>query len=325
MDWNDDGKKDILTGENSGNIRIYLNTGTDEAPAFSGYTMLQVGGTTFDAGSYSWIHVPDWNNDGLLDVLCGESEGRIYLMINEGTPGAPLFNSKPFLLNGASILDVGSRSSPTITDWNGDGKKDLLSGNSSGNILLFENKGTNEAPVFNGYTQLQAGGALLDVGYDAHPDVADWNNDGVMDILTGEFYGSVLYFEAVGPLSASETSISATEGGRIMLDLNAGAANAGRNYLILGTVSGTDPGIPLPGGQAVLPVNWDTFTNIGLALLNTSSFHKFMGALDGAGTAQAKYDPGPIPGGAGQTIHFAYALNQPFDYASNAVMIEILP
>ena len=64
MDWNDDGKKDLLTGENPGAIRIYLNTGTDADPVFSGFTYLQVGGSNFDAGSYSWIHVADWDSDG---------------------------------------------------------------------------------------------------------------------------------------------------------------------------------------------------------------------------------------------------------------------
>ena len=34
MDWNNDGRKYLITGENSGNIRIYLNINTDEAPTF---------------------------------------------------------------------------------------------------------------------------------------------------------------------------------------------------------------------------------------------------------------------------------------------------
>jgi hypothetical protein len=327
VDWNDDGKKDILTGENSGNIRIYLNTGTDAAPAFSGYTLLQVAGSTFDSGYYSWIHVTDWNNDTLPDVLCGESYGTIYLLLNEGKPGAPLFNSTRKLMSGSATLDVGSRSSPTVVDWNGDGKKDLLSGNSSGQIYYFENTGTDSDPVFGGFTPLYVGGSLLDVGYDAHPDVADWNNDGVMDIITGEFYGNVLYFEAMGPMSADATLISRS-GGQVNLHLNAGAANAGRNYVVLGSISGTSPGFALPGGLATMPLNRDVFSKYIQTNISAPYFVNFTGSLDASGEAKAMFDTlGPIPPvfPTGKIGHFAYALAGPWNYTSNAVAIEIVP
>ncbi len=42
MDWNNDGKKDLVTGEREGYVRIYLNTGTDSSPSFSGFTYLQL-------------------------------------------------------------------------------------------------------------------------------------------------------------------------------------------------------------------------------------------------------------------------------------------
>jgi hypothetical protein len=325
VDWNDDGKKDIVTGENNGNIRIYLNTGTDASPAFSGYSLLQVGGSTFDTGDYSWIHVVDWNNDNLLDVLSGEEYGRIYLMLNEGSPGTPLFNSSVLLQDGVATLDVGERSSPTVTDWNGDGKKDLLSGNHSGYIYYYENKGTDANPSFSGWTSLYAGGSLLDVGFDAHPDVADWNNDGVIDILTGNGNGRVLYYEAMGFMSAATTSISAS-GGQINFALDAGAANGGRSYLLAGSLSGTDPGTLLPGGLATIPLNRDWFTDYILDRLNTTTFTNFWGMLDAAGVADALLNAPPLSSiWVGRTMHFAYALNNPWDFASNAVAIEIVP
>lgn len=122
-------------------------------------------------------------------------------------------------------------------------------------------------------------------------------------------------------------TIPESTGGAVNFTLDAGAVNANRNYLMLGGISGTYPGIPLPGGMAELPVNWDVFTSMVIALVNTPFFANFMGTLDGAGTSAAKFDTfGPLPPGtAGIVMNYAYALDGPFDFASNPVGIEIVP
>ena len=47
MDWNNDGKKDLITGSSydDGRVKIYLNTGTDAAPLFNGSTLVQASGS----------------------------------------------------------------------------------------------------------------------------------------------------------------------------------------------------------------------------------------------------------------------------------------
>ena len=41
VDWNNDGKKDLIVGEyTGGNIHVYLNKGTDVNPAFNGSFMV---------------------------------------------------------------------------------------------------------------------------------------------------------------------------------------------------------------------------------------------------------------------------------------------
>ena len=108
--------------------------------------------------------------------------------------------------------------------------------------------------------------------------------------------------------------------------LNARKENANRNYILLGGVTGTSPGIPLPGGKATLPVNWDLFTSFVLAYINSAIFQDFMGTLDGDGLAAAKLDTlGPIPGTAGLTMHFAYALDKPWNFTSNPVSVNVVP
>jgi hypothetical protein len=44
VDWNRDGKKDLLVGQfRGGKIRIYLNSGTDAEPAFEGFSYVRAG------------------------------------------------------------------------------------------------------------------------------------------------------------------------------------------------------------------------------------------------------------------------------------------
>ena len=114
-------------------------------------------------------------------------------------------------------------------------------------------------------------------------------------------------------------------GGTVNFHLCGYGENAGRNYLVLGSVSGTTPGIQLPGGQAVLPLNWDAFTNVVIALSNSTLFTGFMGTLDGTGYAAASLNLPPVPGAAGITMYYAYALNDPWDFTSNPVSVEIVP
>jgi len=45
LDWNDDGKKDLIVGQfKSGKIRLYLNKGTDAEPRFDDFSYLEAGG-----------------------------------------------------------------------------------------------------------------------------------------------------------------------------------------------------------------------------------------------------------------------------------------
>lgn len=332
MDWNNDGKKDLITGEYSGTIRIYLNIATDSDPVFSGYDYLEVGGRTFDCGSKSTPFIVDWNNDGKKDLLCGEDYGRVLLLVNKSTGSVPVFDDAVYLQSGGQDLTVQLRSSPAAGDWNRDGKKDLLVGEIYGTVFYFENVGSDEDPVFDGHVLLSTGEILVDVEMYSRLDLVDWDNDGVLDLLSGNFdYGSepvggVYFFHAIGPLSAEPVNfINEKTGGSIDLNIKAGTLNADRNYLILGTVTGTSPGTALPGGLATLPVNWDPFTDLALGMANSPVFHEFMGKLDNLGKASARLNAPPVPGLAGISMHFACCLNCPFDFASNPVEIEIVP
>jgi len=64
---------------------------------------------------------------------------------------------------GAEVIDVDiGYLAPCVTDWNNDGKKDLLVGQlSEGKIRLYLNRGTDSSPVFKDFKYMKAGGAEI--------------------------------------------------------------------------------------------------------------------------------------------------------------------
>ena len=52
------------------------------------------------------------------------------------------------LMTGLSPINVGDAAVPAIVDWDDDGKKDIIAGNSSGDLFFYKNYGTDTSPVF---------------------------------------------------------------------------------------------------------------------------------------------------------------------------------
>ncbi len=86
MDFNNDGKKDLLAGDTKGQVWMFLNTGTDAAPVLAEGVLLEANGKTIVGSSqkqkpsvmgiYSKLHYADWNGDGLDDLLIGHTAGK---------------------------------------------------------------------------------------------------------------------------------------------------------------------------------------------------------------------------------------------------------
>jgi hypothetical protein len=149
-------------------------------------------------------------------------------------------------------------------------------------------------------------------------------NDDVVEALVDDFMVERYVFDPA--LWADDYSIPVSAAKTITFSLDAGAGHAARPYLLLGSLSGTEPGHGLPGG-GTLPLNWDYFSDLIMVLLNTYVFQDFLGNLDGSGTAAAVLNaPGPLdPVLIGETAHFAFTLGSPFDFTSNPIPVTFDP
>jgi hypothetical protein len=138
IDWNRDGKKDLLIGQKDGRILKLININTDEDPQFGGVEFVLAGGEQLSVGQRSNPKMPDWDNDGKRDLISGEYLGFIYFYKNIGEDTAPDFGPREQIKAGGTIIDVGLTARIDIVDWNKDGLLDILSGCDAGTIYYFE-------------------------------------------------------------------------------------------------------------------------------------------------------------------------------------------
>jgi len=161
----------------------------------------------------------------------------------------------------------------------------------------------------------------MDIYWTRTDEVTD---SGMIDL--GFHYGGFT-FPTPPSLQSDTYHISASTGGVANFFLLGATVNANRKYLILGSMSGTSPGTKLIGGKLILPINFDKFTNIVFRMMHTPFFFNFIGTLDSNGTAKALFSSlGPLPIDlVGYSLYYAYALNKPWNFASNPVEILIVP
>ena len=103
----------------------------------------------------------DWDADGDLDMVSGNSLGNIQFIENIGTSANPKFSIPVNLKAGGYDIyiqpgynqdiqgPVETRwgyASPAVYDWNGDGLPDILTGDSRGKFNIYLNTGTKQKP-----------------------------------------------------------------------------------------------------------------------------------------------------------------------------------
>ena len=188
-------------GDTDGLITLYLNIGTNSSPVLSSSGFIQSGSTNLDVGARAAPVVVDWNNDGKKDLLIGNDLGFIRLYLNSGTDSSPVFTTFTNLMKGSLIIRH-PRSCPEVFDLNYDGKKDLIIGDWTGYFHFYRNTGTDDNPTFFSSDTLLINSIpprYVYVDQSAKFDLADWDEDGDMDLISGDWFAFVNYFKNVSP------------------------------------------------------------------------------------------------------------------------------
>jgi hypothetical protein len=198
FDWNRDGLKDLVLGMAHGTVQVALNQNTNADPRFGVPEPVRVGQvgdkSDIDVGRRATLDVVDWNNDDRYDLVLGDLDGNVRVLLNEAGSGPADFRNQVLILDGDTEQGVPTeRSSVAVADLNGDGRKDLVVGNTEGQLLFYANTGTDAAPQFSGYELIEAGGAAVDLSGQprSRPFVGDANGDGKADLLVGAGDGFV--------------------------------------------------------------------------------------------------------------------------------------
>ena len=135
-------------------------------------------------------NIVDWNGDGALDIVTGNSEGLVLFIENTGTnespaflPGIPLFaGDEKIHVQPGYRLDIQGPGEarwgytcPTVVDWNEDGLLDILMSDSTARHTVFMNIGKKKKPKLSTGRPLYYEGLDMYGTWRVKPGVAKMN------------------------------------------------------------------------------------------------------------------------------------------------------
>jgi hypothetical protein len=195
-DLNGDGSPDILSGSLNG--ELYLFRGKGDGKFYAGELIKDQNNKVINVGKNSTVCAFDWLGHGVLDLIVGTAEGKVFLIPNAGSPSNYAFGkAKKMTADDKDIQVAMGHSHPIAADWDGDGKPDLLVGTGAGSVVWYRNIGSRDNP------KLAAARTLIDEsplakninasltkgqwGLRAKIAVVDWKGDGKLVLLMGDY------------------------------------------------------------------------------------------------------------------------------------------
>ena len=267
VDWDGDGRIDLLFGSMI-DEKVYFarNNGQIDLNSLEKPTPIK----TTDGPLRFPEHAPypcavDWDGDGELDLVASTRPGFIYFAktLSRENNGCPILSPpKRIEIPAESAVHapvaVGFYVTVDVADWDGDGRKDLIVGCETGQLVFVKNIGQDNdwqfaAPEYlttadgeeirltdaaDGVVDATLYGSLAaaNYGYTA-PTVVDLNGDGVLDIITSTQLPWLYIIENIG--TAAEPKLQTPR--RVIAD--------GREYVSLCRVR---PGIADFNGDGVV-------------------------------------------------------------------------
>lgn len=215
-DFDGDGDLDLLCGEFLDKFAYFENVGTRQNPEFAVGKILTYLNQPIKMDLEMIIPVAlDWDRDGDVDLIVGQEDGRVALLEHTGqiADGVPQFLPPRFFQQVADDVKFGALVTPFSFDWDNDGDEDLICGNTAGYIGFIENLDGGNPPKWAAPKYLEIDGKPLRImaGYNGSIQgpaeakwgyttisVADWNHDGLPDILANSIWGKVVWYQNTG-------------------------------------------------------------------------------------------------------------------------------
>lgn len=218
-DFRHTGKLDLICGEFLDGFTLFENIGTRTQPRYAPGRRLRGPDGEPIAMDLEMIEPTaiDWTGDGKVDLIVGDEDGRVALVKNTGeiVDGLPQFLPPRYFQQEADDLKLGALATPVGFDWNGDASIDIITGCSAGYIAFIENlsKPGEEHPRFAAPKPLEVDGKPIRImagpngsiqgpaeakwGYTT-VSVADWDGDGLPDLIVNSIWGQVVWYRNIG-------------------------------------------------------------------------------------------------------------------------------
>ena len=197
-DFDGDGLDDLVVGEKTaageGKVRVYRNVGSATEPRFSGFTYLKVGGSDLSIAASgcqgAQVAFGDLTGDGNDDLIVGYANGKVQMWCGTVTRGT--YGESEVLVTGSEPTYGSDRAFVCPYDLDGDGKLELAIGGLDGKFRMFKYVPGGEST--ESWLTDAAGAPLTVATGRSTPVLVDVNNDGCVDILTGDTSGNVWVF-----------------------------------------------------------------------------------------------------------------------------------
>ena len=214
IDLDGDGLLDMICGRSNGHLSHYEHV----APNSYDFELIDNNFNYIDVGNANRPTFTDIDGDNLIDLIIGEGE-------ESGGDGGDIFyyeqaapNSYDFVFISDNFLpiDIGKLTTPAFAYIDNDNKLDLIVGELDGNLNLFE----QNAQFSLEFDIVSENYLTIDVGKSAFPACKDIDNDGLLDLIIGEYNGNLNLYEQCSIGSFNFDSISDS-----LLDVGRGKSN----------------------------------------------------------------------------------------------------
>lgn len=270
FDWNGDGAQDLIVGQEDGRVALLEHTGIveDGLPRFDAPRFFQQQAADLKVGALATPYGVDWDGDGDEDLIVGDTAGYLTFVENLDGANPPKWGRPAYLEAGGEVIRIqaGPNGSiqgpceakwgytvPSVGDWNGDGRPDIMINSIWGEILWYENDGTRTVPSLAAARPVKVAweGAVpkpawswwdpkenqLVTQWRTSPMMYDLNEDGLLDLVMLDHEGYLAFFERElkgGELVLLPGKRVFRDGDGDLLRLNKGTAGkSGRRKLAL--------------------------------------------------------------------------------------------